>query len=1140
MGNRKRRAEDFAKPPKGYGIVPFYWWLGDKLTKERIDWQLEKMREHSVSGLQVNYAHGYMGGNSFGLTLPSDPPLFSEEWWELFKWFCGRGKDEGFSVSLSDYTLGSPGQGWYTDEILAQHPDMAGWLLEEKIIDMRTGESEKIEFPDHLLSIHTIKDGAIQRIDEKTAEHMLSFGGTEEGTVALVYARKQPFSINPMHPQIGKEVCRHFFQKFEEHLPGEAGKGLNFFFSDELNFGISGKLWDDDFAKEFYRRKGYDICDYLPCLFGEYEDCFAKIRLDYYDVIVAREEENYFKVIYEWHEKRNMTYGCDHGGRGYDLTEFGDYFRTQKYNQGPGCDQPNLASDIIKNKVASSIAHLYGRKRTWLEGFYGSGWGTSSGEFMDAVARNFVMGHNLLSVHGMYYSTHGGWWEWAPPCNTYHMPYWDDMGPALKAVERMSYLLSEGTHRCDVAVLYPVMAMEGGIAADRAIQTAFQSVVDLYENGIDVDFIDFQSILDGNIRDGRLEKEGESYRVLILPEMKTVRLAMMKKLNEFCARGGIVFGIGEAPSYCDSWEKEELGNSIGRISFGIDEKEIADRVRAVIPADVIFPAGEKGRKKYMLHRLIDGEDFYMIYGGEQGDLYGFRSDGAAVFWNPWDGKRYMLPSQRKNGYTYVSLPVSGRDLHLISFSQMKDELPVWQGNQGHRKEIALSTEWNFRLLPCLDNRFGDYSLPASDEMIGAQVRSLHYLCSDVEMPEKLSGSKNTCRCGFGPFYRKKGPFATRESYLACIRDVLAGDEDGFAPYEFSLRYGKWEDPGIQGYHGLKAQVSDEFMTMGKARQTLLGIEYIPEEEGEGYVFLTHILCESDCRANILCGSIKPEYLFLDGECVRDLNEKISLSRGAHHVIACYNRVGRTYLMFSQGKLEEKKYPLSMTWYGQKNILPLDGLYKTEKTRYEWFWFDAPPALEKMEIDSYGEVSVWIDGLPAAQDGGIRPKDRGITKKVIRSKRIPEKPCKVFIRAERKEIYHLGANFPEPIRLYCGEGKMNAGDWGENEGLAFYSGKAVYGQSFDMKEEELGQKAVLEIDDLSSSAVVFVNGKQAGTRVSAPWQFDITPFVQKGKNEIEVCVSNTLTNHYRSIPSRYCGNGKSGILGESRILIYKQA
>ena len=161
--------------------------------------------------------------------------------------------------------------------------------------------------------------------------------------------------------------------------PGQGGKGRIFFFSDELNFNIRGRLWNVFFADEFQKRKGYDIRPDLYLVFEE--DCpeAVKIRLDYYDVIVQLEEENYFGPVFQWHEDRGMTYGCD---------------------------QPGLQSDIIKNKVASSIAHLYQRPRVWVEDFY--------------------------------YSTYGGFWEWAPPCNCVRMPYWKDMEKLTGAVERLT------------------------------------------------------------------------------------------------------------------------------------------------------------------------------------------------------------------------------------------------------------------------------------------------------------------------------------------------------------------------------------------------------------------------------------------------------------------------------------------------------------------------------------------------------------------------------------------------------------------------------------------------------------------------------------------------------------------------------
>ncbi len=54
----------FKSPPSGFGIVPFYWWLGDPLTKERLSWQLEQMKGMGVSGYQINYAHSDKGGHS--------------------------------------------------------------------------------------------------------------------------------------------------------------------------------------------------------------------------------------------------------------------------------------------------------------------------------------------------------------------------------------------------------------------------------------------------------------------------------------------------------------------------------------------------------------------------------------------------------------------------------------------------------------------------------------------------------------------------------------------------------------------------------------------------------------------------------------------------------------------------------------------------------------------------------------------------------------------------------------------------------------------------------------------------------------------------------------------------------------------
>ncbi|MDR1593448.1 MAG: hypothetical protein LBS43_03040 [Prevotellaceae bacterium] len=96
---------DFSAPPPGYGNVAFYWWLGDPLTKERLSWQLERLAQmgHGMTGLQINYAHSDKGGLTYGYSMSSEPPLFSDEWWKLVQWFMQEAKKRDISISLSDY-----------------------------------------------------------------------------------------------------------------------------------------------------------------------------------------------------------------------------------------------------------------------------------------------------------------------------------------------------------------------------------------------------------------------------------------------------------------------------------------------------------------------------------------------------------------------------------------------------------------------------------------------------------------------------------------------------------------------------------------------------------------------------------------------------------------------------------------------------------------------------------------------------------------------------------------------------------------------------------------------------------------------------------------------------------------------------
>ncbi len=1084
----------FQNPPAGFGVVPFFWWLGDPLTQERLGWILEQMKGMGISGYQINYAHGMgTGGFGPGLSLPSEPPLLSDDWWKLTGWFMQEAKKEGAGISLSDYTLGI-GQGWMMDEILRERPDMCG-----KLLQMVNGTT-----PGALVTTNLPgKDGKM-------------------GPVSIV-VKANSRSLDPMHPESGKVYAKKFFGQFEDHFPGEGGKGLNFFFSDELAFGVGGNLWDERFGYEFKKRKGYDIVPELPALFKDIGPRTPKIRMDYSDVKVAMTEEGFFKPVFDWHQERGMTMGCDHGGRGQNVMEFGDYFRTQRWNQGPGTDQPHLGKTLIKAKVASSMAHLYQRPRVWLEGFYGSGWGTTSAGVVDATFANFIMGYNLLSFHGMYYSTHGGWWEWAPPDNTFRMPYWKHMKGFMTCVQRLSYLLSQGHHRCDVAILYPVAPMEAGMDGKLAVDTAFTTGQQLYGKSLDFDFMDFESLDRAKVVGKELHVSGEAYRVLILPAMKAVRHSTLQKALEFHRAGGVVLTVGALP---------EASDRIGR-----DDPEVAAIVKELFPtgpvADVLkatvaaLPQRDYDGPGYVQHRKLGPRDLFAIYNAPKGTNVAFRATGKVELWDPWTGtSRPLAVTSQDAEVTTLKLPLTEKEIQLIVFTPGR-ALATATSHVSHlTSHIPITGDWDFELQPTSDNRYGDFHWPPTPSLIGAEIRQLWYCEGDT-----TNGPWRKVTQSFGPQFIKG---------TTMTADLSVPPKDG-KPWEFSWRWGIENEPGAQGYHGLKERIHDDFLTVGVANGKSWGNTAYKAAEADTYYWTT-LLAPRDMTANAHIGAVKPTKVWLNG--VEVTGGTLRLKAGANPLALLYDKskAGRTYYAVSTSEPVEpepdvvripegqqqkfKASPLATRWVSDAGLLPFD--VKPEvKSPVGWYRFVSPPGLRGMTFNVRGRVRVWVEGI---EGGGQWTVGSGQEFKIGKP---AMGPVTVLVRIEQERGCYGGAALMEPIRLDCGPGRFALGDWSRNEGLTSYSGGAWYRKTISLPE---GRQITLDLGSVAASAEVRINGKPAGVRVSPPWTFDISGLAKPGENRIEVLVCNTLANHYTTIPTGYRGNTLAGLIGPAQIKV----
>jgi hypothetical protein len=96
-------------------------------------------------------------------------------------------------------------------------------------------------------------------------------------------------------------------------------------------------------------------------------------------------------------------------------------------------------------------------------------------------------------------------------------------------------------------------------------------------------------------------------------------------------------------------------------------------------------------------------------------------------------------------------------------------------------------------------------------------------------------------------------------------------------------------------------------------------------------------------------------------------------------------------------------------------------------------------------------------------------------------------------------------------------------------MEHHSGNVSYFTSLKVEQLKPGEKVEVDFGEVHEICELFVNGTYAGVVMWAPYSFDITSYVNKGENHIELKVTNTLANKIeeKSI--------KSGLIGPVKII-----
>lgn len=748
------------------------------------------------------------------------------------------------------------------------------------------------------------------------------------------------------------DACRTLLDavhgEFERRLGHHLGSVIVGSFQDELP---SIPTWSPGFAAEFVARRGYSL---RPALLFDGGD--PEVLVDYHRTRAELAEEAFFRPLAEWHDKHGLLVGCDQqdparAGNPVDGVQlYADYARTHRWFSAPGSDHHGDA------RLHSSLAHLYGRPRTWIEAFHSSGWGGTLEETFDWLLPWLRAGATLYNPHAVYYSTRAGWWEWAPPSTDWRQPYWQHHKVFADAVTRLCAALSLGRHVCDVAVLLPTATVQAGTAIDsvsdsaRYAQQVYRELIGdmawfrtepgvLDRLGVDADVIDEDSVRRAEVVGTQLCIADEAYSVILLPAATVLDPAIATRLAAFAAAGGQVVAIGAQPS------SPELRDLV-RFVPSPDELTLSQssRVKAPVPvlvrevdgATVVFVTAASPRASIVGVGSPDERGIDLGWLDARCDFDPSRyadsttlqldkvtREHAAVLVDPFTGRLREL-SVGDDGSVVVPFDHGPAALVIIDdpSNLPAPATPPAISVDAATEVVELGEVWECELVPTLDNTWGDFA--TGDVAMVERWELEHRLEDDADW--------SLTQATFGP------------------HGLWRRDDSG--PWQqatYSTSRGIHKDPIHRDTLGPKGHVPEEFLDFGEVGA------------GQSVWFRTTLTNPQD--GALVVGAAAAVTVLLDGgELTMD--------------DAGYLAVSRSRITPGQHRLEVRFTPDEPV-----RLRAHVSLLRGDATRPEWLTVDEPSVLSTtvtnnqdtmLQVASIAQCLVRVNGTEAGRQGGFDP------------------------------------------------------------------------------------------------------------------------------------------------------------------------
>ncbi|HJR80315.1 MAG TPA: glycosyl hydrolase [Anaerolineales bacterium] len=1115
--------DNFRNPSRDYGILPF-WFLNGELAPKEMMYQLREFRDKGMPGIIL---HG-----RYGL----ETPYVGETYLERIRFAVEEAEKLGLQTWIYD-EMNWP-SGTADKRVLQARPDLAERYIECINFTVRgpwftylTGaDSRYLDFEKSTpVAAFAVRLDGDQEVIDLTPN--LSFRDVipweaPPGNWRLLYIVEKiaDYYIDALNPEATAEFLRLGYDPYASAVDAKMSTQMLGFYTDEpaMHYYLSGGdtpivPWTKDMFRRFQARNGYNLRPRLPDLFFDIRPDSARVRYDFYNTLTEFYSQAYYQQIHEWCQKNNVLF------TGHLLYEEwlrrlirveGNLFKHYTHMDVVGVDHlyPIIGSqdrpeEHVAMKVGSSAAHQLGSPRLLCESFGGIFMDTTMQRMKWIADWEYVLGVNLLNPHGFHYTLEGPRKRDWPPSMFYQYPWWPYYGEFSNYISRLSQLLSGGRHVAKVAVLWPMNSMFATYTpqshnpfGDRT-ESDFNTLTDLLLRlHYDFDYLDEDTLASATIQGGAVLVHEEAYQLIILPPMTHLKLATLDHLEKFVQAGGRLLGMIFLPT-----QAFESGNGSGMV-------DISDRIAGLFGID----PSETIKNFRQAHNLSLSEKEHA--GG-----------GKVTFMRSYALTR-RLPMRLQQQLGVPGLPESA---HFV-IDDANATRYFFSPPEGERQEItqevnderqavttALQKALNRLLAPdvIIDNPNIFYLHRVQDK------RDIYFLVNTTFSPQSaqvtLSGVARPML--WNPSTGKQQPIGasivsngmTQFSLTLAPTGsafVLTEPSAGARILETNMSMDTFTDQQAGGY----GRVVKAFVQVEKDGQPeRLFAE--PAELVEPLVLDGEWEFRTENANALVIGS----WLAIEENPARPLQDYVALGADT----TGWQTMVPGAWSYQLPSEPESDYPIPV-WY---------------RVRFEAD--DLPPKLELiMDGFAASEWKLYVNGQastaqPVRSTIDSEMKALDITSLVQQGENTLA--LRLVLTSPTDGLldllkligdFSLKGSQNGSYRLAPSRPTLHPAPW-TDQGYPFYSGRATFGRKFALPQDFQHQRIFLESPMSDDVLEVFVNGQSAGVRLWAPYEVEITEFLQPGENFVELRIANTLVNLLEAVER------PSGLVGTPRLVPY---